>query len=355
MSWLKTTFVICLCLVSNITANPVHSIRELDSGPTTVFNTLHGSRSQLTIPVVGVTLPIANNQLSLLQHRLTESITATAAKRTNLEKRSNVYLTHYKLRSGIVPISIAAPHLKAFFDSIAFDASNAWTLLQETELLTVTRGALQMTVSCLGARIPWPLLASAAQKFSDLADHFFVNTFDAFYEASESGITVAFSLRLLKQAQGPDLTIVSLPAARRTLQRRNPPLEFTTAPLVAPGIRLTRFVQTAAMVPSDMAATMLEDFYTIIATKIITGQLADRLPSRKLVCSLWDFELTFSCDKIDVPLSFVLAFVIDMAKWSSRQFTGFYEATVRGEGPLTGLVFVVRMRLKDTGQGSWYF
>ena len=52
-----------------------------------------------------------------------------------------------------------------------------------------------------------------------------------------------------------------------------------------------------------------------------------------------------------MPLSFVQAFAIDMANWSSRQFTGFYEATVTGEGPLVGLVFLVRMRLKDKGVG----
>ena len=80
--------------------------------------------------------------------------------------------------------------------------------------------------------------------------------------------------------------------------------------------------------------------------------MANRVPSKTVVCSLWDFELVFSCEKINVPLSFVQAFAIDMAEWSSKQFTGFYVATVRGEGALNGLVFMVQMRLKGKGQQS---
>lgn len=203
---------------------------------------------------------------------------------------------------------------------------------------------------------------SAAQKFSSYADHRSANTFDAFYEEAEFGITVALSLRLLQRSTGPRLTAVALPP-RRSLQRPSPPAR-STAPLrpraptttrpTSPAIRVTSFIRTAALVPTALAAAQLEDFYTILATKIETGQLAHRRPARTVVCSLWDFELVFSCDRIDVPWSFVQAFAIDMAEWSARQFTGLYEATVRGEGPLSGLVFVVQMRLKGKGRWSPY-
>ena len=116
-----------------------------------------------------------------------------------------------------------------------------------------------------------------------------------------------------------------------------------------PGLRLTHFVKTAALVPCAIAAARFEDFYNIIALKIETGQLVNKAPSKYVTCSLWDFELSFYCDTMIVPLSFVQAFAIDMAEWSSKQFSGFYEATVRGEGPLTGLVFVVKMSLKGKG------
>lgn len=191
----------------------------------------------------------------------------------------------------------------------------------------------------------------AAQTFSDLADRSWVNTFDAYYEEPESTITVAISLRLLR---GLALTTMSRPVRRNLPGRESPP---ATAPVTArtpatpmpPGIRVASFVRTTALVPCAVAAAKLEDFYSIIALKIETGQMAHRAPSKTVVCSLWNFELVFSCDRINVPLSFVQAFAIDMAEWSSKQFTGFYEATVKGEGPLSGLVFLVQMRLKGKG------
>lgn len=311
---------------------------------------------------MGVTLRTANNQLSLPQQQLTKSRTVKSAKRTGLKKRSKVHLIAFKIYGGIVPVSLAAPFAKAFFDAIAVEASNAWAARPESALFTVTQGRFQLTVSCLGARVPWPMLVSAAQEFSALADHFWVNTFDAFYEQTEFSITIALSLRLLQEATGPALMTISPPTRRRNLQSRTLPAKSTTplrprspSPPTSPGIRVTSFIRTAALVPGALAAEKLEDFYTIIALKIETGQLANLPPSKHVVCSLWDFELSFSCDKINVPLSFVQAFAIDMAEWSSRQFTGFYDATVRGEGPLSGLVFYVQMRLKGKGQQSPYF
>lgn len=312
-------------------------------------------------PAVRVILRFANNQLSLPQQQLTKSSTVKTAKRTDTKKPGEVQLTAFKVHGAIVPLSVAAPYVKAFFGAIAAEASSAWASRPESALFTVTQGRFQLTVSCLGARIPWPMLVSAAQKFSALADHSWVNTFDAFYEEQEFSITIAISLRLLQEATGPGLMTIP-PPTRRNLQTRSLPAK-STAPLrprspfppMSPGMRVTSFIQTAALVPSALAAAKLEDFYTIVALKIETGQLANLPPSKNVVCSLWDFELFFSCDKINIPLSFVQAFAIDMAEWSSRQFTGFYEATVRGEGPLSGLVFYVQMRLKGKGQQSTYF
>lgn len=476
MSSFKSTLMVCICLVSILTAKPMHRIRELDSVPAKGFKPLHESRSQLTtsgcneklcnlsgrscelhhrtqdsyiwrarplelifpihhaapvlreiyyailtqankqwslqapvpsfwikqgnlelffrsvggpIPwsvvarfahkmldasqlgflgtydtvyqnsaanqAVGVTMRIADNQPSLLPHHVTKSSTVRAAKRTDLKKRTGPHLTSYKIYGGIVPNSIAAPFVKAFFDAIAVQASNAWTSRPESALLTLTQGPFQLTVSCLGASIPWPTLVSAARKFSALADRSWANTFDAFYEEPESAITIAISLRLLQKAAGLGLMTISQPI-RRNLPSHSPsatPLRARTAIRpTPPKLRLTTFIQTAAIVPSALTAAKLEDFYTIIALKIETGQFANRIPSKTVTFSLWDFELNFSCDKINVPLSFVQAFVIDMAEWSSKQFTGLYEATVRGDGPLTGLVFYVQMRLKGKVQQS---
>lgn len=318
-----------------------------------------------TDQAVGVTPRDANNQLSLPQP-LTDSRTVSEAKDTLLKKRGQVRLVAFKIYDAIVPLSLAAPYMKAFFDAIAIEAAGAWRSQPQAALLTVTQGPFQLTASCLGARIPWSALALAAQKFSAQTDAFFVNTFDAFYEESGSAITLAFSLRLLQvpvqQAQGPLTLSVPSKRTRRTLHAQTPPTPSTAtrhslhprspSSRLSPQIRVTKFLHTlVAMAPTAVAAAHLEDFYTLIALKIETGQLAHTAPGKKVVCSLWDFELTFSCENMVVPLSFVQAFAIDMAAWSARHFTGFYDAQVIGEGALEGLVISVQMRLKGMGMG----
>ena len=95
---------------------------------------------------VVVTLRIANNQLQLPQHDLTKSRTVKAAKRTDLKKRASIRLISFKVHDGIVPLSVAAPCAKAFFDAIVAEASNAWTSQSEAALFTVTQGPFQLTV-----------------------------------------------------------------------------------------------------------------------------------------------------------------------------------------------------------------
>ncbi|CAF9919116.1 hypothetical protein IMSHALPRED_004528 [Imshaugia aleurites] len=321
-------------------------LRAIQWGWTCLNDRIH-QNSAAAQGVVG-TLHVANNQFSVsLQQHPAKPTAAKNTKRTDLTKRSDFRLICSRHYSEILPLSIAAPYAKAFFDAIAVTASTAWTSRPQTALLAVTQSPFQLTVSCLGAHIPWSLLASAAQHFSALADRGLVGAFDAFYQdpASASTSTIAIGLRLLTDAPTP--MTISQPAKRdlqtpptALLRPRGPPTTTT------PCIRVTHFLQTAAMVPTALAAAKLEDFYTIIALKIETGQMAHKAPARTVVCALWDFELVFSSPMIDVPLSFVQAFVIEMAARSARQFSGFYEATVVGEGPLCGLVIFVQMRLK---------
>ena len=353
MSCFRTALLICFCLVSVLRANPTHRIGELGSVP--VFQSLHESSSQITTSKTNGKLCSSSDRLCKL-HRETQDF--------YMWKRGSVSPTSLKVYGEIAPISVAAPYVKAFFDAIAAEASNAWTSRSESTLLTVTQGPFQLTVSCLGTKIPWPFLVSAAEKFSSLADRFWVNTFDAYFEDTESDMTIAISLRLLKEARALGAMTLSQPGRRRNLQSRKGLPAPPTPPLrprapnpsssMSPGIRIASFVHTTALVPGVLAASKLEDFYTIIATKVETGYFADRAPSKTVAFLLWDFELIFSCDKINVPWSFVQAFAIDMAEWSSRHFTGFYEATGVGEGPLSGLVIFVQMRLRGKGRGSLY-
>ena len=110
---------------------------------------------------------------------------------------------------------------------------------------------------------------------------------------------------------------------------------------------MTKWRSIYALVPTPLVAAKIEDFYNIIALKIETGQFRSWAPSKEIILILWDFELSFTCDKMIVPWSFVYSFVLDMGDWSSRAFTGLYEVTVRGDGPLSGLVFLIKMKLRD--------
>ncbi|KAM0806390.1 hypothetical protein BDR22DRAFT_816587 [Usnea florida] len=313
----------------------------------------------------GANFQNADNQRSLTPRHLAKPSTISIAETRDLKKRVIFPATSFTVHAAILPVSVAAPYIKDFFDGIAVRASSEWTFYAERSLFTITSGPFHLTVSCLGANVPWPALEAAARHFSSLADRSWTNTFDAFYTEPESAITIAFSLRLVQQARGRPAGSITGPHARRTKphleSQKSPPIPTPTTTHLnhprtptlisapGPGLKLTRFVRTAALVPSAVAATHFEDFYNIIAMKIETGQWANRLPSKYIRCMLWDFELTFRCDTMNVPFSFVQAFAIDMAEWSSRQFTGFYEATVTGEGPLAGLVFVVKMGLKSKG------
>ena len=289
--------------------------------------------------------------LDHLPHRVTSSpIKAT------LVKRNKISLTYSKVYGSIMPVFLASEMLRDFFIAVAREARNTWISRPESALFTVTQGPFQLTVSCLGSTLPWPVLGMAAEKFSDYADHLFVNTFDAFYTEIASKISIGFSLRILEGLAGgiTDLRI-SGPSARN-LEHKTPPIKSPTSlkrrANANPGLTMTKFrsFQVAALVPTMLAASRLEDFYNIVAMKIETGFFKSWPPSKNIILSLFEFELSITCDSINVPWSFVEAFVIDMAHWSSKQFSGLYEATIRGDGPLNNLVFIVSMRLRQDGQ-----
>ena len=105
-------------------------------------------------------------------------------------------------------------------------------------------------------------------------------------------------------------------------------------------LKMTKFKAFVALAPTLAVVAKLQDFYDIIALKLITGAFSDRPPSYNIILQLWDLELNFTCDKVPVPWDFVQAWVIDMASASAQSFTGFYEATVRG--------VLVKMKLQDS-------
>ena len=284
---------------------------------------------------------------------LPHQVTPSPRKRNGHIKHSA--LTYSRVYGVVVPMSLASQRFRDFFTAIAQKASNEWSLGPEDPLFTLTQGPLQLTVSCLGGNVPWPFLAIAAEKFSTLVDHQFVSTFDAFFTEVTSNIVVGFSLRLLRDFTGRSTEgamRLSGPSPRSLEQPSSPAKSSVLSERLSnrsPSLKMTKFrpMQVTALVPTVIAAARLEEFYEIIALKIETGYFKNWAPSKNIILDLFEFELQFSCDRINIPWSVVQAFVLDMAELSSKQFSGLYEATIRGDGPLTNLVFYVYMRLRE--------
>lgn len=292
---------------------------------------------------------------SKLQHESPTTLTRALA----LNKRALPSHRHrYKSYGAIVPTMIVTPQLKTSYDTIVSHANSILLSVPEKALFTITEGPFQFTVSCLGSEIPWSAVAGIAQKLSGLANRGLVESFDAYFTYPDTSITLAVSLRLVS-----DLIQMRSQTQQPTRRKLQPRSSWSDAVSIieqrAPGnpqLKMTKFKALTFTIPPTLEAfsremMRFEDFYNIIATKIVTGAFASRPPSKNIILELWNFELHFTCDKMNIPWSFVQAFVIDMADWSSREFSGLYEAVIRGEGALSGLVFLVRMKLKDPPLG----
>lgn len=341
-------WVLCLLYLSTSAAKPIHDSQASIFDPESSEETRPTSRSS-NISDIYHGLPTEITLRQKIDHSAMSSTTKNA-----LMKRDTIGLTFSKVYGNFIPVLLASERLRDFFIAVSREASNTWTSRPASALFTVTQGTFQLTVSCLGSTLPWPVLMAAAEKFSDYADHLFVNTFDAFYTETASSIGIAFSLRILKGLVG-GLTEEAIRISAhsvRSLQRESSeaqlPSSLKRRTNTSPALKMTKFrpLKMTALVPTILVASRLEDFYNIIALKIESGFFKSWQPSKIIILDLFEFELSFACEKINVPWSFVQAFVIDMADWSSKQFTGMYEATVRGEGPLTNLVFIVSMKLK---------
>ena len=259
-------------------------------------------------------------------------------------------LIHYRAHGALLPTTLAAQYLKQFYDSIAYHAIRTWpSIAHEQYLITITLGHLQLTMSSLSAPIPWALVANAAEHLSMMSNRALAETFDAFFDDVKASNQIAMSLRLL---QNP---AQAKPGVQKRLkgcsegQRLGAKSHQTKSPRTLPSpsrtvLKVTQFKSITAMVPTVVAAALLEDFYSILAVKILTGEFASWRPDKTIIFNMWDFELSFTSDQVNIPLSFAQSFMIDMAEWSSREFTGLYEAIIEGDGALEGLMIYVKMR-----------
>ncbi|MCJ1452092.1 hypothetical protein MMC28_002433 [Mycoblastus sanguinarius] len=310
---------------------------------------------------VGVILQMGTQQtgveagsLPSIRHRSLKARTATT---TALVKRSDFALTFYKIYGAILPISLAAQSARIFFDAVNFHARYSWFLKEPSALFTVTGGPFQLSVSCLGSTVPWPIVANVAHDLSIMASRGLVNNFDAYYTDPGTLITIAISLRLTKEISGRMPPRFISPRMKRSIQQDKlpatlpKPLVTTRSPTgKGKSIKVTKFTSITALVPTALIASRFEDFYNILALRIETGQYAHLLPSKEVTLSIWDFELSFSCSQMNVPWGFIISFIIDMADMSSRSWTGFYEAMFKGDRPLGEVIIHIAMKLKEKGK-----
>ena len=102
----------------------------------------------------------------------------------------------------ILPIHVGAQALHAFYTSISHLASTIWprTRSQET-IFTITQGALQLTMSSLGTKIPWDFVEDWSMRAAESVARGWTDTFDALYENEGTGVRIWVSLRLLERWQ----------------------------------------------------------------------------------------------------------------------------------------------------------
>ena len=170
-----------------------HELAHTSDAPDTLINMVD-VELRVSDPRLGLTA----KSLALVRRETNKTTSLVASTEPAIAKRNKIKLVHFKQFQYILPASIAVPWIREFFDAIVEDSTNYWPIaLQPLALFTVTTGPFQLTFSCLGSRIPWAVITSAARRFSLLANRNFPCTFDAYYEDPETSITMMISLRLV--------------------------------------------------------------------------------------------------------------------------------------------------------------
>ena len=103
----------------------------------------------------------------------------------------------------ILPLRVGALALHTFYTSVALLASTIWPQTRpQARVLTITHGALQLTMSGLGTVIPWDFVEDWAMRAAESVARGWTDTFDAGYEVEETGVMLWVSLRLLEGLVG---------------------------------------------------------------------------------------------------------------------------------------------------------
>ena len=99
----------------------------------------------------------------------------------------------------ILPVRIGALALHAFYTSISHSASTIWSqTIRPATVLTISQGALRLTMSGFGTAVHWDFVEDWAMKAAESVARGWTDTFDAGYEVEGTGMKVWVSLRLLE-------------------------------------------------------------------------------------------------------------------------------------------------------------
>lgn len=103
----------------------------------------------------------------------------------------------------ILPIRIGALALHTFYTSISHSASTIWSQTKRPAMvLTISQGALGLTMSGFGTAVPWDFVEDWAMRAAESVARGWTDTFDAMYEVEGTGMTVWVGLRLLEEWVG---------------------------------------------------------------------------------------------------------------------------------------------------------
>lgn len=123
----------------------------------------------------------------------------------SIERRSNVpcpvigciYFQRYP-NAVIIPTIMAVETLKAFWTRISIDAMQAdMEHINNSGHFTITAGAVQVTMSCVGQAIPWDFVQDFASQQIQAVAMGWLDTFDAVYQQDGTGYMVFVSLKIM--------------------------------------------------------------------------------------------------------------------------------------------------------------
>ena len=141
---IKTTLVICLCLVSILSANPLYRTKDVDSVPAKDIQLLHGSESKIASNTNGK-LCSSSDILCKLHRRI-----------------QDFYIWKARPLELILPLHHSAPVFREFYNAILTQVNEQWSLQTPLPSFWIKQRNLELLFKPVGGPIPWSVVARFA-------------------------------------------------------------------------------------------------------------------------------------------------------------------------------------------------